>query len=153
MSAPEVAISGIGLTTSLGWTATQACAAARAGLSRTVELGLSVEDEEGDDAAVLGHPIALLTDGFSGIGRYARMCLQALDDLLGRSGDGGASAASTGFYLHVNDHYHYRALAASEQQPDDPQQQEQEHDERSENPTHDKPSSLVLPHSIQECSR
>lgn len=115
MSTAQVAISGIGVATSLGCTASQACAAARAGLARATDVGMTVENGEGDETLVIGHPIVGLTDGFSGVGRYARMCIEALENLLGPGNGTSVEPSSTGFYLHVSDHYLYRAHAAAEE--------------------------------------
>jgi 3-oxoacyl-[acyl-carrier-protein] synthase-1 len=112
MSLELVAISEVGLTSSLGWTAEHACAAARAGVTRTSELGYFVEDEEGEAAPVVGHAVRTLTDGFTGTARLARIGSKAIEDLCSKSNAPVAWEGSTALYVHVSDHYVHRARMA-----------------------------------------
>lgn len=60
-----------------------ACAAARAGLSRTCELDFTLFDSEGGSAEpVLGHAIKGYTDGFSGLARLMRLAAPSVGDLI-----------------------------------------------------------------------
>ena len=78
----EVVITAMGLVGCLALDGANACAAARAGLSRARELSFVVVDEEtGEPAGVTGHPIAGLSDGFQGPGRVARVLQLALADI------------------------------------------------------------------------
>ncbi len=81
-----LAVTGIGMVSSLGDEVVTSCAAARAGVTRTRGLeGWRVLDpEEGEGTPAIGHAVAGL-DGFSGLGRLACLGAAALHDLLGRS--------------------------------------------------------------------
>ncbi len=78
----EIVITAMGLVGCLAVDAANACAAARAGLSRASELPfVVVDDETGEPAAVVGYAIAGMSDGFEGTGRVARVLQLALADL------------------------------------------------------------------------
>lgn len=78
-----VVITGLGLTTSIGWDVTTACASLRAGLTRPAHTEVSVEDDdEMDSTPVVGHPVVGLTDGFWGPARLARLGGRAVEDLI-----------------------------------------------------------------------
>src|SRR5688572_3615056 len=73
-----VAISAVGAATCLG-TSVHAAAAARAGIARSQELAVKLDNDE--TIVPVGHPITGLTDGFEGVGRLARIGLAAAEDL------------------------------------------------------------------------
>ena len=78
----RLAITGLGMVTSVGHDVATACASLRAGMSRPADLGYSVVDEKGmADEQVIGHPLRGITDGFQGVGRYVRIGRMALRDL------------------------------------------------------------------------
>lgn len=84
MQAEGLAITGIGMVSSLGLDVVTSCAAARAGISRASELdGFQVLNPESNDVEpVVGHAVPLIMDGFTGLGRLVRIALAALEDLL-----------------------------------------------------------------------
>lgn len=74
-------ITGLGMVSSLG-RSVQACAAARAGLTRWTELDAEVSDEDTLELEPLrGHAVRGLTEGFEGTGRLVRLGNAALEDL------------------------------------------------------------------------
>src|SRR5688572_32863799 len=78
----EIVISAMGLVGCLAVDAVNACAAARAGLSRASELPFQVIDEEtGEPTSVVGFEMSGMTDGFEGAGRLTRILQLALADL------------------------------------------------------------------------
>ena len=102
-----IAITGVGMVSSLGIDAVSACAAARAGLSRAMAIEdlLAWDNAEADTVPVHGHVVRQLTDGFSGLGRLIRLGLAAWADL-DRS-DGGRPARSRyGLYVATTNGYY-----------------------------------------------
>jgi 3-oxoacyl-[acyl-carrier-protein] synthase I len=80
----SVAVTGLGLTTSVGFGVGPACAAIRANIVRPAPLvpPVAAFDTSSNEAhPVFGHPIRGLTDGFQGVGRLKRLALSALSDL------------------------------------------------------------------------
>ena len=70
------------LVSSVGLDAATAAASIRAGLSRPAPLhGFAVVGEDDEETVVSGHPIALLTAGFEGAGRYRQLLERILGDL------------------------------------------------------------------------
>ncbi|MBZ4422600.1 hypothetical protein [Myxococcus sp. RHSTA-1-4] len=82
MDGGRLAITGIGMATSLG-DAVTACAAARAGLVRPRPLPLFAGMDGEEPAAVAGHPCADVM-GFEGFARLCYLTRLALEDLLTR---------------------------------------------------------------------
>ncbi|MCH9684676.1 MAG: hypothetical protein K0V04_24790 [Deltaproteobacteria bacterium] len=79
----DAIITALGAVTSVGFDAVTACASIRAGLSRPDSIAeFEVLDRE-DQApiGVTGHPVPLLTRGFSGVGRWLQMAAVAIEDL------------------------------------------------------------------------
>jgi 3-oxoacyl-[acyl-carrier-protein] synthase-1 len=103
--AGPIAITGIGLVTSLGMDATISCAAARAGIVRSGEM----EDFpvrcllDGSVSGLVGHCASTTTAGFEGEARLLRLMHAALEDL--RSGPAVETweRRRTGFYLSMPD--------------------------------------------------
>ena len=74
METPPLAVTAIGLVSSLGLEVTTACAAARAGLSRPSLLdGFVTPPATEDPVPAVGHPIGPFTRGFDGAGRLLRV--------------------------------------------------------------------------------
>lgn len=85
--APEpgtLAITGIGMVSTLGLGAIASCAAARAGILRASDLGdgLGWNEDAGEVEGTRGHEVATLTRGFVGVGRLVRLGTAALQDIL-----------------------------------------------------------------------
>ncbi|HLL54431.1 MAG TPA: hypothetical protein VK447_12835 [Myxococcaceae bacterium] len=80
----RLAITGAGAVTTVGRTAAAACAAIRAGISRPRKVReFRVMDEEShEDVPFTGHPIRGYTDGFQLVGRWLRLALGCVEDLL-----------------------------------------------------------------------
>lgn len=84
ISSDELVITGMGMVSSLGLTVVQSCAAARAGISRSMELDYCVEvPAELEMIPVMGHSVGYFTLGFSELGRLVRLGSLALKDLIG----------------------------------------------------------------------
>src|SRR5690242_11525067 len=93
--ADELAIVALGMVTPLGHGAEASCAAIRAGLTRFAELpGVEI-----DGAPAVGAAVAGVTDGLSGVDRFARLAGGALQDLLENAALGDRGLASAGLYL------------------------------------------------------
>jgi len=79
----RLAVTGVGMVTSVGRSATAACAAIRAGISRPRGVRYSVLDEETQAMERLtGHPIHGYTEGFTQSALWLRLALGAVGDLL-----------------------------------------------------------------------
>jgi 3-oxoacyl-[acyl-carrier-protein] synthase-1 len=79
----RLAITGLGMVSSVGPDVVTSCASLRAGITRPADTGAEVIDEESlAEVPLLGHPVAGLTDGYEGIARYTRLGSRALRDLL-----------------------------------------------------------------------
>lgn len=78
-----LAITGLGMVSSLGYGVMGSCAVARAGMARPEGLDdFRVVDPETKEAfPAAGHAVAHLTRGFSGLGRLVRLGRAALEDL------------------------------------------------------------------------
>lgn len=90
MSMSPLALSGLGLITSVGYTVEAACAAIRCQLTRPcpVDGPLVWEPDAQEEVPLTGHPIKELTDGFQGVGRWFRLGRLAMLDLLRYTGLG-----------------------------------------------------------------
>ena len=84
MSSLPLSITGLGMMTALGQGAEGVCAAIRAGISRPHPMNdFQLWDPEAqDEVPLLGHPVAGITDGFQGLGRWSRLGHLALRDLV-----------------------------------------------------------------------
>lgn len=76
-------ITALGAVTSVGYDAITSCASIRAGIARPTSIDeFTVLDHlEQEPIAVVGHPVALLTRGFSHVGRWLQMAAPAVEDL------------------------------------------------------------------------
>jgi len=84
----RLAITGLGMLSTIGEDVVTACASLRAGLSCPAPLPFEVfaEDEEEGSALVTGHPLKGVADGYEGVGLYTRLAAQALQDLVRYAG-------------------------------------------------------------------
>jgi 3-oxoacyl-[acyl-carrier-protein] synthase-1 len=104
-SGETISITGRGMVASLGHDVANACAAARAGLGRAQELEnykLYSPDDAGGQPAI-GHPVPMLTTGFSGPARLLRLLQAGLKDLKNQVKDPPWKKDEVGFYLSLPD--------------------------------------------------
>ncbi len=103
----DLAIVAIGMATPLGVTAAGACAASRAGIMRiSPVLEFEVFDEENlESVPVAAHVTTNYTDGFTGLGRLARLGQLALQDLRANAPWESDDTTPTGFLVSVTDGY------------------------------------------------
>ncbi|NMO13557.1 hypothetical protein HPC49_00505 [Pyxidicoccus fallax] len=96
-----VPLTGIGMMTSVGFGAYPACAALRAGIVRMVELDASQKAAGHPDwkPPLVGSPMKGLTDGYFGLGRWTRMAVDALRDLMVNARLSGAELEQSGIFL------------------------------------------------------
>lgn len=106
-----IGVTGYGMASSLGWTATAACAAARAGMTRAAELDyFTVYDEAAEELLpVIGHPAAGIKGGFAGSGRMALLGSMALSDLLRENRPEMNDLSRTGCMISLPSRY-YREM-------------------------------------------
>lgn len=78
-----LALTGLGMVSSLGWGVVSSCAAIRAGLTRPRPLyDVHVPDSELlGPVPLVGHPIPELTDGFGPLGRWLQLALACVADM------------------------------------------------------------------------
>jgi 3-oxoacyl-[acyl-carrier-protein] synthase-1 len=106
MASPEnkinVAVTGCGLVSSLGLDVANACAAARAGISRASEQEeYFVRSADGLVGGVVCHSVPFLTWGFEGDARLMRLIQGGLEDLARQCPDAPWRTKRTGFYLSL----------------------------------------------------
>lgn len=75
-------ISAIGMTTPVGITAAQSCAAIRAGIAAINDLDVMIETESLETVPLKGCTVPNVTDGYLGLGRWTRLVTSALKDLI-----------------------------------------------------------------------
>lgn len=103
------------MASSLGPSAVEVCAAARAGISRASEGTLETEDPVSGFPMLLPvHVLAGTTDGFEGPGRLFRLASLALGDVVRSSGLPQAELGKVALILHVAGDFHARAAAAAD---------------------------------------
>ncbi|RKH12115.1 hypothetical protein D7X74_24205 [Corallococcus sp. CA047B] len=106
----RIAITGIGMASSLG-NAVQACAAARAGLTRITDLEQTeVEEETLRTEALKGHPANWVAGGFEGPGRLLCLGEAAIQDLLFHVKLKPEEFAGTALLLQLPDDFHQQTL-------------------------------------------
>ncbi|WNG34743.1 TIGR02270 family protein [Archangium violaceum] len=117
--AGALAITGLGMVSSLGYGVVGSCAVARTGMTRPGGLDdFRVMDPETREAfPATGHVVPHLTRGFNGLGRMVRLGMAALDDL--RHHAGLEAGPRTGLFLNLSSGYFLaeaerRALAQDE---------------------------------------
>ncbi|WP_395838623.1 hypothetical protein [Cystobacter fuscus] len=107
----SIAITGLGMVSSLGHGVIPSCAAARAGILRATRLpGVQVYDGDSlSPALLIGHPVRG-AEGFEGVGKRAVLASEALRDLLSQDGSGAPDGATMGLLLNLGDNYFIEAL-------------------------------------------
>ncbi len=99
----RLAITGLGLVTSVGHDVVTACGALRCGMTRPWPVEYEVPADEGNANTLLtAHPLRGVTDGFQGIGRHLRLGGHAVEDLLydaGLKAEGHRFWQGTGLYV------------------------------------------------------
>jgi 3-oxoacyl-[acyl-carrier-protein] synthase I len=79
----RLAVTGLGLVTTVGHDVVTACGALRCGMTRPWPVAFEVPADDGNANTLLtGHPLRGITEGFQGMGRYLRMASHAVEDLL-----------------------------------------------------------------------
>ncbi|NTX02421.1 hypothetical protein [Myxococcus sp. CA040A] len=78
-----LALTGLGMVSSVGWGSVTSCAAIRAGLTRPRPVhDIYVTDQDPlEPVPLTGHPILELTDGFGPIGRWSQLAEACVADL------------------------------------------------------------------------
>ena len=101
----EIGITAIGMTSSLGFDAPNACAAARAGLSRAADLDhFQIKSgTTGEVVKVHGHQVPITTRGFQSWVRLLVLLKSALADLVARRPLNDIPPDRFGFYLALPD--------------------------------------------------
>lgn len=79
-----LSLTGLGMVSSLGWSAVSSCAAIRAGLARPRPLPYFqvLEDGELKTTSLTAHPVHAFTEGFGPLGRWLRLAQGCMLDLL-----------------------------------------------------------------------
>lgn len=94
-----VAVTGLGMRSSIGDDVIDSCAALRAGTTRARELRYAtVINEDGTPEHPVGHPVEAV-QGFRGEARLLALARPVLNELSARTGLRGAEPERTGFYL------------------------------------------------------
>jgi 3-oxoacyl-[acyl-carrier-protein] synthase-1 len=101
MSLAETVISAIGMTTPVGINAAQSCAAIRASISAMSELDFTIETDALDQVPIMGCSLGELTAGYVGLGRYTRLAVAALKDLLANARLSAGELDQTALYLAI----------------------------------------------------
>lgn len=97
-----IAVTGLGMTSSLGLTAVASCAAARAGVTHWAPLEIEEADVKRLKSVPLkGQAARGYTDGFTGVGRLLRLADGALADVLEDARLKPADMSRTGVFLCV----------------------------------------------------
>ena len=87
MKSETIAITGLGMVSSLGLDVVSSCAAAQAGISRINKLNTLqlMDTNTGELGYAVGCPVSGITDGYLGLGRLVRLGLIGLKDLINYS--------------------------------------------------------------------
>lgn len=108
----NMAITGLGMVSSLGLDVATACAAARAGLALPTELDYTLLDRDaGEEVKVCGHAVGGYTKGFSELGRWVRLGSLALENLLGRARMEPQTLAQMPLFVNLPSGYYLGAAA------------------------------------------
>lgn len=83
MTLASTVVTALGAVTPVGLDATTTCASIRAGLARPAPIDefQVLDRDEQEPIALTGHPVALLTRGFVGVGRWLQLLAPAVLDL------------------------------------------------------------------------
>ena len=110
----------MGMVSSLGPDALTSCAAFRAGLVRLRPLEVQLRDDDLMECVPLvGHATFGIAEGYTGLGRIARLGLAALKDLLRSTGR--LDWSRSGLYVALSDDFHLAEaskLSTTSQSPD-----------------------------------
>jgi 3-oxoacyl-[acyl-carrier-protein] synthase-1 len=98
-NAAAALITAIGMTTPVGLTAAQSCAAIRAGIAAMDDLDMTIETDGFDVVPVRGCAVPVVTEGYLGLGRWTRLAVSALKDLMSASNLSVDDLASATLYL------------------------------------------------------
>ncbi|MFP2925210.1 hypothetical protein ACLESO_08330 [Pyxidicoccus sp. 3LG] len=84
----SLAVTGLGMVSSLGWDVASSCAAIRAGVTRPQpQPDVYVTDQDLlAPVPVMGHPVSGLTDGFGPLGRWLQLARACVEDLVATAG-------------------------------------------------------------------
>jgi 3-oxoacyl-[acyl-carrier-protein] synthase-1 len=117
MAQAPLAVTALGMISSLGHSVVTSCAAARAGLTRASQLDtFSINSDSSADwgpVPVVGHSVAAFAEGFEGIGKLVRLGSAALADLIEYAGLRKEDLGHAGIYLNLPSGYHQAAALAS----------------------------------------
>ncbi|MDX2476325.1 MAG: hypothetical protein QNL05_03045, partial [Gammaproteobacteria bacterium] len=104
-----VAVTGLGMVSSIGLDVVTSCASARAGISRADELENFKVVSEGFDEhdPIISHSVPILTQGFAGSGRMISLCVSALSDLSKNVDLSQFDWERTGFFLNMPSGYYF----------------------------------------------
>lgn len=104
-----LAVTGMGMVSSLGLDAVTSCAAARAGMNRVGALDdlRVVDDETGEAVPVVGHQVPLISPGMFGYARLLQLAIPAVEDL--RRTDPAVDQRPVGLVLVVGSNWHRTA--------------------------------------------
>jgi 3-oxoacyl-[acyl-carrier-protein] synthase-1 len=104
-SSGQIVISGMGMVTSLGYTADDSFAAARAGLSRATELPIHnfCCDETWGNSPLIGHTITALSVGHVGASKILSLGNYALKNLFRNRAVSDSEWARTAIFLNLSD--------------------------------------------------
>jgi len=126
-----IAITGVGMVSSLGKSAATSCAAARGGISHPIELDDAEVWDEGvrEPVPVMAHSVDLAM-GFQGLGKLVRIGTLALNDLLSNPGLRGVDFLKTGFFVNLPSTYYWEQarLMGSKGLPPEELQEDDGHD-------------------------
>jgi len=108
-----LAVTGLGMVSSLGHNAVSSCAAARAGISLARELKVLAFSTEGifgretleGPPAVFGHVVRGIAEGFVGVGQALLLGAAALKDLLSQRPLSERELTRTGLCINLSDHF------------------------------------------------
>ena len=115
-----IAITGLGMISSIGGDVATSCASARAGIERLREISsINYSDDEiWGNQPVIGHLVSSVAQGFTGVGKLMVLASTALQDLINRSKLLKQDGQRTGFYLNLSDYYFQDEFAKKEIQDD-----------------------------------
>lgn len=107
MKSDTIAVTGLGMLSSIGHNVVTSCASAMAGITRASEL--TVLNFTGGqllgNEPVVGHTVGFIADGFTGVGKLIRLGSLALQDLIKRTNIAEHNMNRTGLYINLSDQY------------------------------------------------
>ncbi|PTL75617.1 TIGR02270 family protein [Vitiosangium sp. GDMCC 1.1324] len=159
-----IAVTGLGMVSSLGDGVVGSCAAARVGVARpgALEGTPAVDEDSGEELPVTGHAIPHLTQGFSGVGRLVRLGVAALADLVHQTGL--TAGPRTGLFLNLPSGFllaaaerHAREAAKQEAAASEPEEDSGEAEVSEEEPLlaevlRERYSRMLLPRLLAQAA-